>query len=149
MNVLIVLLTAVHVLVALFVIILVLMQKSSEQGVGAAFGGGMTETVFGAGTTTALVRMTIWCACLLLATTLILAVLHSHRTKTGGSLIRRSLATMPAAPAPMQPAFPLASQPPAPASPETGVVPPPAAQAPVEKPNPTPAPSQPAPEKTP
>jgi preprotein translocase subunit SecG len=100
MSILIGLLTAVHVLVALFVILLVLMQKSSDQGVGAAFGGGMTETVFGAGTTTALVRMTIWCAGLLLITTLALAVLHSHRTKTG--------------------AFPFASQPPAPATPNTG-----------------------------
>src|SRR5271170_6791620 len=98
--------TAVHILVALFVILLVLMQKSSEQGVGAAFGGGVTETVYGAGTTTALVRLTIWCACLLLATTLILAVLHSHRSKAGGSLMQRSLATMPAAPV-TQPTFPL------------------------------------------
>jgi preprotein translocase subunit SecG len=120
MSVLIVLLTAVHVLVALFVIVLVLMQKSSEQGVGAAFGGGVTETVFGAGTTTALVRLTIWCACLLLATTLILAVLHSHRSKRGGSLMQRSLATMPMAPTAQQPAFPLASQPPTPAATDTG-----------------------------
>jgi preprotein translocase subunit SecG len=100
MNILIGIVTIVHVLVALFVIVLVLMQKSSEQGVGAAFGGGVTETVFGAGTTTALVRMTIYCACALLATTLILAVLHSHRGKGGGSLMQRSLATMPMAPAP-------------------------------------------------
>ena len=132
MSILIVLLTVVHVLVALFVIILVLMQKSSEQGVGAAFGGGMTETVFGAGTTTALVRMTIWCACLLLATTLILAVLHSHRSKTGGSLMRRAISTMPAS---TQPPFPLASQPPTPASPE-------AAPAGPQAPEATPAPSQ-------
>jgi preprotein translocase subunit SecG len=149
MSILIGLLTAVHVLVAAFVILLVLMQKSSEQGVGAAFGGGMTETVFGAGTTTALVRMTIWCACLLLATTLILAVLHSHRTKTGGSLMRRSLATMPVAPAAQSP-FPLASQPPTPATPETGSATPAATTPiPAEKPNPTPAPAQPAPNKTP
>ena len=75
MNILIGFLTAVHVLVALFLIVLVLMQKSSEQGVGAAFGGG---------TTTALVRMTIWCACIMLATTLILAVLHSRHGSSGG-----------------------------------------------------------------
>jgi preprotein translocase subunit SecG len=147
MSILIGLLTAVHVLVALFVILLVLMQKSSEQGVGAAFGGGMTETVFGAGTTTALVRMTIWCACLLLATTLILAVLHSHRTKTGGSLMRRTLATMPAAPtspASEQPAFPFASQPPAPATPNTGTTTPStAAPAPAAPAQPAPATSQP------
>ena len=101
-------LTLVHVVVALFVILLVLMQKSSEQGVGAAFGGGMTETVFGAGTTTALVRMTIWCACLLLATTLILAVLHSHRGRPRGSLIQRTLSTTPTAP---ESAPPLGTQP--------------------------------------
>jgi preprotein translocase subunit SecG len=118
MNILIGLVTIVHVLVALFVTVLVLMQKSSEQGVGAAFGGGVTETVFGAGTTTALVRMTIYCACALLATTLILAVLHSHRGKGGGSLMQRSLATMPMAPAP-QSASPFSSQPTAPTSPET------------------------------
>ena len=119
MGILIGILTVVHVLVALFLIGLVLMQKSSEQGVGAAFGGGMTETVFGAGTTTALVRMTIWCACLLLATTLILAVLHSHRGKTSGSLMERTLATTPMAPAsqPMQPQFPLSTQPSTPSAP--------------------------------
>ena len=147
---LIVIFTAVHIVVALFVILLVLMQKSSEQGVGAAFGGGMTETVFGAGTTTALVRMTIWCAGALLATTLILAVLHSHRTKTGGSLMRRSLATMPAAPSGPSggeaPAFPFASQPTAPVAPNSGtatpstIAPPPTAPA-----QPVPATSQPAP----
>jgi preprotein translocase subunit SecG len=116
MNILIGIVTIVHVLVALFVIILVLMQKSSEQGVGAAFGGGVTETVFGAGTTTALVRMTIYCACALLATTLILAVLHSHRGKGNGSLMQRSLATMPVAPTP-QSASPFTVPPSTPASP--------------------------------
>ena len=146
MSILIGLLTAVHVLVALFVVLLVLMQKSSEQGVGAAFGGGMTETVFGAGTTTALVRMTIWCASLLLATTLLLAVLYSHRTKTGGSLMRRTLATMPAAPtgpATEQPAFPFASQPTAPVAPNAGTTTPSTA-APAAPAQPAPATSQPS-----
>jgi preprotein translocase subunit SecG len=139
----------VHVLVALFVIVLVLMQKSSEQGVGAAFGGGVTETVFGAGTTTALVRMTIYCACALLATTLILAVLHSHRGKGGGSLMQRSLATMPMAPAP-QSAFPLTSQPSTPAPSETvPVTPATATQAPAAQPQVAPATIPAAPEKKP
>ena len=143
MSVLIGILTAIHILVALFLIGLVLMQKSSEQGIGAAFGGGMTETVFGAGTTTALVRMTIWCACLLLATTLILAVLHSHRGRSSGSLMQRTLSTMPMAPAQSPPAFPMNSQPstaPAPMTPaapgasatpapQTQTAPPPAAPA--------------------
>src|ERR1039457_3894599 len=147
MNILIGILTAVHVLVALFVIVLVLMQKSSEQGVGAAFGGGVTETVFGAGTTTALVRMTIYCACALLATTLILAVLHSHRGKGGASLMQRSLTTMPMAPTP-QSAFPLASQPSAPASSETVPgLPATATQSPAAQPQDAPATTPAAPEK--
>jgi preprotein translocase subunit SecG len=149
MDILIGFLTVVHVLVALFVIVLVLMQKSSEQGVGAAFGGGVTETVFGAGTTTALVRMTIYCACALLATTLILAVLHSHRGKGGGSLMQRSLTTMPMAPAP-QSAFPLTSQPNTPASSETvPALPAAAVQTPAAQPQDAPATTPAAPEKKP
>ena len=144
MNILSGILTVVHVLVALFVIILVLMQKSSEQGVGAAFGGGVTETVFGAGTTTALVRMTIYCACALLATTLILAVLHSHRGKGGGSLMQRSLMTTPMAPAP-QSASPFTSQSP---TTEAGA-PSTTAQTPAEKPQDAPAAAPVAPEKKP
>lgn len=99
MSVMIGILTAVHVLVALALIGLVLMQKSQDQGVGAAFGGGMTETVFGAGTTTALVRMTIWCACILLGTTLLLAILHTRR---GGneSLMQKAIQSAPVQTAP-------------------------------------------------
>jgi preprotein translocase subunit SecG len=116
MSIVIGILTAIHVLVALFLIVLVLMQKSSEQGVGAAFGGGVTETVFGGGTTTALVRMTIWCACLLLATTLILAVLHSQRRGAGRPAMQRALhsesAPLPAAaPVSQPPASPAAETP--------------------------------------
>jgi preprotein translocase subunit SecG len=156
MSILILILTAIHIVVAVFVILLVLMQKSSEQGVGAAFGGGMTETVFGAGTTTALVRMTIWCACLLLATTLILAVLHSHRTRTGGSLMRRSLGTMPVAPmgpSTGQPTFPGGSQPfgatgpsTAPSTPSTATASPsaPTQSSPAAPASPAPATSQPS-----
>jgi preprotein translocase subunit SecG len=153
MNILIGILTVVHVFVALFVIILVLMQKSSEQGVGAAFGGGVTETVFGAGTTTALVRMTVYCGCALLATTLLLAVLHSHRGKSGGSLMQRTLATMPMSTAP-QPASPFSSLPSTPASSETApgsTTTPSPAPAPATTPAPSqssPAPTAPA-EKTP
>ncbi len=128
MNILIGLFTAIHILVALFLIILVLMQKSKDQGVGAAFGGGVTETVFGAGTTTALVRMTIWCACILLATTLILAVLHSRRSRhsDGRSLLERiAPVTAPAG-------MPVSQPPTLPESPATPAPP-------AESPNPAPA----------
>ena len=114
MTILIWILTAVHVLVALFLVGLVLMQKSQDQGVGAAFGSGVTDSVFGAGTTTALVRMTIWCACIMLGTTLLLAVLHSRRSNESGSVLQRALQSAPSATAP---AIPQVAPTPAPAVP--------------------------------
>ena len=98
MNIVIGFLTVVHVLVALCLIGLVLMQKSKDQGVGAAFGAGVTETMFGASTTTALVKLTVYFACALLATTLVLAMLHSHRSAGGGgSYMRKALQSVPKA----------------------------------------------------
>jgi preprotein translocase subunit SecG len=127
MNVLIWILTAVHVLVALFLILLVLMQKSQDQGVGAAFGGGVTDTVFGAGTTTALVRMTIWCAVIMLGSTLLLAVLHAKR---GGreTLMERAVQSAPVArtPAAGELQLPAGPTPPAPAEPAPAPTPTPA-----------------------
>ena len=132
MNMLIGVLTVIHVIVALFLIVLVLMQKSSEQGVGAAFGGGFTESVFGAGTTTALVRLTIWCACIMLATTLSLAILYSRRSNMGGAVLRRPVPAVTETPA-----TPGATESTAPATPATPLVPAtpaPATTAPVPKP---------------
>ena len=118
MNILIWLLTVVHVLVCVVLVVLVLMQKSSEQGVGAAFGGGVTEQVFG-GSITPLVRMTIWCACILLATTLLLAILHARRgiASDRGSLVNKLQQTMPAGPVPSTPAPALPPITPAPTTP--------------------------------
>jgi len=64
--------------------------------------------VFGAGTTTALVRMTIWCACIFLGCSLLLAVLHSRRdARAGQSLMQRAIETAPLAPASTIPALPV------------------------------------------
>jgi preprotein translocase subunit SecG len=109
MNILIWILTAIHIMTAVVLVVLVLMQKSSEQGVGAAFGGQMTEAVFG-GSITPLVKMTIWCACILLTTTLTLAILHTRRANRGdnNAMINKIQQTAPAAPAaPAMPASPV------------------------------------------
>ena len=134
MSVLIGILTVIHVLVALALIGLVLMQKSQDQGVGAAFGGGVTETVFGAGTTTALVRMTIWCACIMLGTTLLLAILHSKRGGGSASLMQKAVQSAPLSTAPASPpsALPMAL-------PENPTTPAPAPVAPATAPAPEPA----------
>ena len=131
----------IHVCVALFLIVLVLMQKSSEQGVGAAFGGGFTESVFGAGTTTALVRLTIWCAVILLLTTLSLAILHSHRSSMVGTALqgvpRPTASEMPASATtvpPLTPATPSAPESTVPATPIPPLVPATPTQAPAPQP---------------
>ena len=129
MTIMIWILTAVHVIVALVLVGIVLMQKSQDQGVGAAFGSGVTDSVFGAGTTTALVRMTIWCACIMLGTTLLLAVLHSRRGTESGSVMQKVIATMPA-PATQMPTMP-------------SVVPPTTETKPDAAPTPAPAPAMP------
>ena len=129
MTIMIWILTAVHVIVALVLVGIVLMQKSQDQGVGAAFGSGVTDSVFGAGTTTALVRMTIWCACIMLGTTLLLAVLHSRRGTESGSVMQKVIATMPA-PATQMPTLP-------------SVVPPTTETKPDAAPTPAPAPAMP------
>jgi preprotein translocase subunit SecG len=102
MGILIVILTIIHVMIALVLIGLVLMQKSSDQGVGAAFGAGMTDTMFGAGTTTALQKMTVYCAISLLVTTVSLAFLQARRSgQTNQSLMQKVIQNTPApAPAP-------------------------------------------------
>ena len=133
MTILIWFLTAVHVLVALFLIGIVLMQKSQDQGVGAAFGSGVTDSVFGAGTTTALVRITIWCACIMLGTTLLLAVLHSRRSSDTGSVMQKVIQTMPA-PAASAPALPSVLPPTTEAKPDLSTTPAPAPVAPEPKP---------------
>jgi len=58
MSILIWILTFVLVLVSIFLILIVLAQKSKDGGVGAALGGGMTESAFGAETGNVLSRAT-------------------------------------------------------------------------------------------
>ncbi len=133
MTIMIWILTTVHVIVALFLVGIVLMQKSQDQGVGAAFGSGVTDSVFGAGTTTALVRMTIWCACIMLGTTLLLAVLHSRRGTESGSVMQKVIATMPA-PVTQMPAMPSVVPPTTETKPDAAPTPAPAPAVPVAKP---------------
>ena len=59
MSIVIWLLTFVLVLLSVFLVLVVLMQKSkSDGGVGAALGGGMTEATFGADTGNVLATLT-------------------------------------------------------------------------------------------
>jgi preprotein translocase subunit SecG len=98
MNLLINLFLALFVLVALLMVFVILMQRPKSEGLGAAFGGGVTENIFGAQTTNVLVKVTAWMAGIFFALTFALSILYAHRSTTGESAFRRELMKTQAAP---------------------------------------------------
>jgi preprotein translocase subunit SecG len=99
MNLLINLLLVLFVLVALLMVLVILMQRPKSEGLGAAFGGGVTENIFGAQTTNVLVKFTTWLAGIFFALTLGLSILYAHRGIGGESAFRRELMKQQGAPA--------------------------------------------------
>jgi preprotein translocase subunit SecG len=90
MNILIGILLGIDVLVALVMILVILMQRPKSEGLGAAFGGGVTENIFGAQTTNVLVKFTGWLAGIFFVVTFLLSILYAQRS-AGGSDVRREL----------------------------------------------------------
>lgn len=75
----IVLLTMIHVAVCLFLVLVVLLQTGKGADLAGAFGGGGSQTAFGArGATTLLHKVTTGAAVVFMATSLILAILASN-----------------------------------------------------------------------
>src|SRR5213082_3258214 len=99
MNLLISLLLWLFVLVSVIMVLVILMQRPKSEGLGAAFGGGVTENIFGAQTTNVLVKFTTWLAGIFFALTFGLSVLYAHRGIGGESTFRRELMKQEAAPA--------------------------------------------------
>ena len=97
MNLLINLLLGIFVLVALLMVLVILMQRPKSEGLGAAFGGAVTENIFGAQTTNVLVKFTSWLAGVFFALTFALSILYAHRS-TADSAFRRELMKSQAAP---------------------------------------------------
>ena len=94
MSVIIAILVTFHVLVCLLMVGVVLMQRPKNEGLGAAFGGGMTENIFGAQTTHVLQKFTVWLGIIFFALTLLLAILYAKRG-TGETAIQRELMAQP------------------------------------------------------
>lgn len=78
-------LLTIHIIVSLFLILIILMQRPRSEGLGTAFGSAVTDTLFGSGAGNVLTKITTWFAVLLFATTLSLAYIYSHHrpTRTG------------------------------------------------------------------
>src|SRR5438128_12638418 len=82
MSILINLWLASFVLVALLMVLVILMQRPKSEGLGAAFGGAVTENIFGAQTTNVLVKFTGWLAGIFFAVTFALWILYAHKITT-------------------------------------------------------------------
>jgi preprotein translocase subunit SecG len=136
-----------HVVVCLLLVLVVLMQLPRSEGLGAAFGGAVTENIFGAQTTHVLAKFTVWLGVAFFAITLLLAIAYSRRD-VGRSGIQRELlnsAAPVASPSPASSPAPAssseASAPPA-TTPASG---PPAAATPASSPPAAAAPASAAP----
>jgi preprotein translocase subunit SecG len=103
MNLLINLLLGFFVLVSVLMVLVILMQRPKSEGLGAAFGGGVTENIFGAQTTNVLVKFTTWLAGIFFAVTFAISIVNAHKS-TADSAFRRELmkkqAASPTSPAP-------------------------------------------------
>ena len=90
MNLLINFCQVLFVLVAGLMILVILMQRPKSEGLGAAFGAGVTENIFGAQTTNVLVKFTTWLTGIFFALTFALSVLYAHHS-VASSAFRREL----------------------------------------------------------
>src|SRR5882672_9636988 len=95
MQILINFLLAIYVLVALLMLLVILMQRPKSEGLGAAFGGGVTENIFGAQTTNVLTKITSWLAALFFLLTFGLSILYAHKGNTQSELRRELMKDLP------------------------------------------------------
>ncbi|MCX7714000.1 MAG: preprotein translocase subunit SecG, partial [Chthoniobacterales bacterium] len=95
MSILITLLLIIHVILCILLVLVVLMQRPRSEGLGAAFGGGFTEGLFGAQTTHVLQKFTVYLGIGFFAITLLLAILYA-KSSSSPSLIQRELLAEPA-----------------------------------------------------
>ena len=102
-------LITVHLIVCVLIVLVVLMQRPRSEGLGAAFGGGMTENLFGAQTTHVLAKLTTWLAVAFFSITLLLSILTS-KSASAKTAIQQELLN---APVPQASAAPSASPAPA------------------------------------
>ena len=96
MNLLINFCLVLFVLVAALMVLVILMQRPKSEGLGAAFGGGVTENIFGAQTTNVLVKFTTWLAGIFFALTFALSVLYAHHSVASSAFRRELMKNQPA-----------------------------------------------------
>ena len=97
-----ILITAIHIIVCTFLIIVVLLQSGQSGDVAAAFGGMGSQTAFGPrGSATALSKATTWSAIIFMVTSITLSVMASKRS--GPKSVLQGIKGSPAKSAPATP----------------------------------------------
>lgn len=108
------LITAIHIIVCLFLIIVVLLQSGKSGDIAAAFGGMGSQTAFGARTAaTVLTKATTWAAVIFMVTSITLSIYAAKRSHRIGSVLEGGTQTTPAksVPPPTTPTVPANQQP--------------------------------------
>jgi preprotein translocase subunit SecG len=100
------LLLVIFVIVCLLMTLIILMQRPKQEGLGAAFGGGVTDQVFGARTTNVLQRGTVYLGSAFFILSLALAILIGQKNKTASTLTSADLAAEVEKAKPEKPATP-------------------------------------------
>jgi preprotein translocase subunit SecG len=108
LNISINLLLVLQVVVSILLVGIVMMQRPKQEGLGAAFGGGMTDQMFGARTTSVLQKGTVYLGVLFFVVALLLAILIGQRSQITKDL-RLSGKPAPAQSAPATPGAPVDS----------------------------------------
>lgn len=90
MSILINALLTIWAIIAAFMILVILMQRPKSEGLGAAFGGGVTENIFGAQTTNVLVKFTSYLSAFFFLITFVLSILYAHES-ANKSVLREEL----------------------------------------------------------
>ena len=144
MHVLFLILLFFHVLVCVLLVLIILMQRPKQEGLGAAFASGMMHDSFGAQTTDVLQKATRTLAITFFVLSICLAVMKAQESQALRKATRHkadATATVPL-PAEKEKAAPQPAAPGAPAPAEKSKTEPgkPEAKTPAEKPAPAPAP---------
>ena len=85
-------LLTIHIILAVILVVLVLVQQGKGAAAGAAFGSGASSTVFGSrGNATFLNKLTTMVALIFFVTSLSLAYISSNKSQTSKSLINETV----------------------------------------------------------
>ncbi|HLB34444.1 MAG: preprotein translocase subunit SecG [Verrucomicrobia bacterium RIFCSPHIGHO2_12_FULL_41_10] len=88
------------VIVSLLLVVIVLMQRPKSEGLGAAFGGGVTDNLFGVQTTNVLSRFTVWLGGFFFLLTLLISIVQVKSSSGPTAIQKQLLKNAPLATAP-------------------------------------------------